>query len=139
MINFGFHVTSNFKIYSNAFFSYFFNVKQNSRMRHKEVHLVKQVLPKHWRSHWRCSVRKGVLRNFAKFLGKHLCQSLFFNKAAGFRPATLLKKRLWCRCLPVKFTKLLRYLFLQNTSDGYFCELYKPQKERTNKTSNRPY
>ena len=24
--------------------------------------------------------RKGVLRNFAKFTGKHLCQSLFFNK-----------------------------------------------------------
>ena len=24
-------------------------------------------------SHWRCSVRKGVLKNFAKFKGKHLC------------------------------------------------------------------
>ena len=30
-------------------------------------------------SHQRCSLRKGVLRNFAKFTGKHLCQSLFFN------------------------------------------------------------
>ena len=38
---------------------------------------------------------KGVLRNFAKFTGKHLCQSLFFNKVAGLRLATLLKKRLW--------------------------------------------
>ena len=28
----------------------------------------------------RCSVKKGVLRNFTKFTGKHLCQSLFFNK-----------------------------------------------------------
>ena len=27
--------------------------------------------------------QKGVLRNFAKFTGKHLCQSLFFNKVAG--------------------------------------------------------
>ena len=27
----------------------------------------------------RSSVRKGVLRNLAKFTGKHLCQSLFFN------------------------------------------------------------
>ena len=26
---------------------------------------------------------KGVLRNFAKFTGKHLCKSLFFNKVAG--------------------------------------------------------
>ena len=30
--------------------------------------------------HRMCSVRKGVLRNFAKFTGKHLCQSLFFKK-----------------------------------------------------------
>ena len=34
-------------------------------------------------SHQRCSVRKGVLRNFAKFTGKHLCQAVFFNKVAG--------------------------------------------------------
>ena len=27
--------------------------------------------------------KKGVLRNFAKFTGKYLCQSLFFNKVAG--------------------------------------------------------
>ena len=26
--------------------------------------------------------KKGVLRNFAKFTGKHLCQGLFFNKVA---------------------------------------------------------
>ena len=26
---------------------------------------------------------KGVLKNFAKCTGKHLCQSLFFNKVAG--------------------------------------------------------
>ena len=34
-------------------------------------------------SHLRCSVKKGVFKNFAKFTGKQLCQSLFFNKAAG--------------------------------------------------------
>ena len=27
--------------------------------------------------------KKGVLRNFAKFTGKHLCQGLFLNKVAG--------------------------------------------------------
>ena len=32
----------------------------------------------------RCSVKKGVLKNFEKFTGKHLCQSLFFNKVAGW-------------------------------------------------------
>ena len=46
--------------------------------------------------------RKGVLRNFAKSTGEHLYQSLFFNKVAGLRPKTLLKKRLWHRCFPVK-------------------------------------
>ena len=30
----------------------------------------------------RCPVQ-GVRRNFAKFTGKHLCQSLFLNKVAG--------------------------------------------------------
>ena len=31
-------------------------------------------------------LKKGVLRNFAKFTGKHLCQSLFFNEVTGLRP-----------------------------------------------------
>ena len=56
--------------------------------------------------------KKGVLRNFTKFTGKHLCQGLFFNKVAGLRPATLLKKRPWHRCFPVNFTKFLRKPFL---------------------------
>ena len=34
-------------------------------------------------SHQRCSVKKCVLRNFAKFTGKHLSQNLFLNKVAG--------------------------------------------------------
>ena len=63
---------------------------------------------------------KGVLRNFAKFRGKQLWQSLFFNKVAGLRPATLLKKRLWQRCFPVNFVKFLRTPFLQNTSGRLF-------------------
>ena len=54
---------------------------------------------------------KGVLRNFTKFTAKHLCQSLFFNKVGGLRPATLLKKRLWHRCFPVNFVKFLRTPF----------------------------
>ena len=54
-------------------------------------------------------MKKGVLRNFTKLTGKHLCQqSLFFNKVAGL----LLKKRLWLRCFPESFAKLLRTPFL---------------------------
>ena len=56
--------------------------------------------------------KKGVLKNFAKFTRKHLPQTLFFNKVAGLRPATLLKKRLWHRCFPVNFAKFLSGPFL---------------------------
>ena len=38
------------------------------------------------------SRKKGFLKNFTKFTGKHLCQSLVFNNIAGLRPATLLKR-----------------------------------------------
>ena len=31
----------------------------------------------------RCSAKKGVLKNFGIFTGKHLCQSLLLNKVAG--------------------------------------------------------
>ena len=55
--------------------------------------------------------KKGFLENFAKFTGKHRCQSLFSNKVASLRPATLLKKRLWHRCFPVNFAKFLRTPF----------------------------
>ena len=54
----------------------------------------------------RCSIKKGVLENFAKFTEKHLCQSLFFDKFA-----TLLKKRLWHKCFPVDFAKFCRKPF----------------------------
>ena len=57
--------------------------------------------------HPRCSIRIGVLRNFTKFTRKHLCQSTFF-----YRPAILLKKRLWHKYFPVNFAKFLRTPFL---------------------------
>ena len=57
---------------------------------------------------------KGLLRNFAKFTGKH--QSLFLIKVQTLRPVTLFKKRLWQKCFPVNFAKFLRAPFLQNTS-----------------------
>ena len=52
--------------------------------------------------------KKGVLRNFVKFTGKHLSQSLFFNKVAA---ATLLKKRLWLRCFPPNFYEISKNTF----------------------------
>ena len=42
-------------------------------------------------SHWRCSVRKGALRNFAKFTGQHLWLSLFFEESCRLSECLLLK------------------------------------------------
>ena len=65
-------------------------------------------------SHRRWSVKKSVLKNFAEFTGKHLSQSL--------RPATLLKKRLWQRCFPLNFAKLLfKHLFYGTPLNDCFC------------------
>ena len=36
-----------------------------------------------YRSRPKVFFKKGVLKNFAKFTRKHLCQSIFFNKVAG--------------------------------------------------------
>ena len=51
-----------------------------------------------------CSMKENVIRNFAKFKQKHLCQSLFLNKFACFL-ANFLKNRPWQRCCPVNFAK----------------------------------
>ena len=57
-------------------------------------------------SHGRCSVKKGVLKYFANFTGKHLCLSLF--------SIMLIKKRLQRGCFPVKFANFLRAPVLKN-------------------------
>ena len=64
--------------------------------------------------------KKGILRNFAKFPGKHLCQSLFFNKVAGLRPATLLKRDSGTGVFLSTLRNFHDHLFLQNTSGGCF-------------------
>ena len=79
----------------------------------KECYFLSDFLPWIFRSS-RPAVfyKKGVLNNFAKFTGKHLCQSLFFIKLADLWLATLLKKGLWHMRCPVNFAKFLRTLFL---------------------------
>ena len=67
--------------------------------------------------------KKGALKNFAKFTGKHLCRNHFFYKVAGLRPATFLKKRFGHMCFPVNFVKFLRSSFYRTHSSGCL-ELY---------------
>ena len=55
--------------------------------------------------------KKGVLRNFAKLTGKHLCQSLFFNKVADLK---YIKKE--------TLAQLFSCEFLQNSKNTFFTE-----------------
>ena len=55
--------------------------------------------------------KKGVLRNFAKFTGTHLCQSLFFGKIAGLRPATLLNKETLAQVFSCEFWEISKNTF----------------------------
>ena len=62
-------------------------------------------------SHQRCSIKK-VFSEISQNSQENICASVFFNKVAGLRRATLLQKRLWHRCFPVNFMKFLRTPFL---------------------------
>ena len=63
--------------------------------------------------------KKGVLKNFAKLTGKHLCQSLFFNKVAGPR----VKRDSGAGVFLWKFWnfKILENLFYRTPPGNYFC------------------
>ena len=71
----------------------------------------------YWRGNFQNkeAASEEFLKNFTEFIGKHLCQSLFFNKVAGLRPANLLKKRLRHKYFYVNFVKFFRTDFLQAT------------------------
>ena len=56
--------------------------------------------------------QKDVLRNFAKFTGKHLCQRLYFNKFADLRLQLSLKRDSVTGVFLCIFGKFLRTHFL---------------------------
>ena len=56
-------------------------------------------------NHESCSTEKVVLKSVAKFTGQQLCRSFFFYKVAGWKTATLLKRRLQHRFFPVNFAE----------------------------------
>ena len=61
-------------------------------------------------SHQRCSVKKGVLRNFAKLTGKHLCQSLFLNKVTG-AACNFIKKDTLAQVFSCEFCEIAKNTF----------------------------
>ena len=66
--------------------------------------------------------KKGVLRNFAEFTGKHLCQSLFFNKVAGlFLDPSLVPKTKKINVIFMWRQVYCRYLDMMTWSITIFC------------------
>ena len=86
----------------NIFFTFFLSVVDStfykSTIKSNCILLLCHVRLRSSRQELFC--KKVVLRNFAKFTGKCLCRVSFF------------KKRLWHRCFPVNFAKILRTSFL---------------------------
>ena len=96
----------------------------------------------------RCSIEKGALINFGKLTGKHLCQSLFFNKVAA---SNFIKKETLAQVFSCEFAKFLRTPFSQNRSGRLLLNhphAYKETLEqpiilnphtKLNFSSNNPY
>ena len=65
-------------------------------------------------SHWRCYVKECAFKNFTNFTEKHQYQSLFLKKATDLQVCNFIKKKLQCRCFPVKLVKFQRTSTLMN-------------------------
>ena len=115
----------------------------------------KKGVLKNFRSRQMVFCKKGVLRNFAKFAWKHLCQCLFLEKFlrtpflqntsggcfwdfavftgkhlcwslfAGFQVWNFIKKRHQHLCFPVNTAKHLRTPILKNISERLLLILWK--------------
>ena len=75
-------------------------------------------------SHPRVFCKKGTRKNFARFKGKHLCQSLFFKVVASLK--------LWHRYFPVNFAKFLRTLIFNRTTPVAASEMLYERGLKTN-------
>ena len=74
-------------------------------------------------SHRRCSGRKGILRNFEKLTGKHLCQSIFLNKVVGLLACIFIKNEALAQVLSCEFCKISKNTCFYRTPPGAcFCQ-----------------
>ena len=71
--------------------------------------------------------KKDVLRNFAKFIGKHLCQGLFFNKVS----CNFIKKETLAQVFSCEFCEIPKNTFftehLWTTASLRWCQIWKPK------------
>ena len=73
-------------------------------------------------------LKKGVVTNFAKFKGKHLCQSLFLSKVAALRPVTLLKRYSDTCFFLCILRNLQEHLFYRTPPGDCFCNEFQKFK-----------
>ena len=92
-----------------TFFQDLFRINKKRQTKILDFFYLRQDLT-HRSSHWRCSIKKGVLKNFLNFTGKHLFQSLFCSK-----------KKLWHGYLLENFAKFLRFAENLRATLGNFC------------------
>ena len=64
--------------------------------------------------------KKGVFRNFAKFTGKHLCQSFFLNKEISKNTFSYRAPPVAASLTPTKFEELLRMVAPSLTKESRF-------------------
>ena len=60
-------------------------------------------------------MKTGFRKNFAKITGKHLCQSLFFNKVAG-SACSFIEKETLAQLFSSEFFEISKNTFLRNIS-----------------------
>ena len=75
--------------------------------------------------HQRCSVKKGVLQNFANFTGKQLCWSLFSIKLQALGLVTLLKRDFSTGIFLWNLRNFKEHRFWRTFSDDCFCMIIK--------------
>ena len=61
-----------------------------------------------------CSIKRGALRNFTKFTGKHQCQSLFINKVVR-AASNFIEKEALAEVLSCEFCKSFNNTFFKRT------------------------
>ena len=66
--------------------------------------------------------KKGVLKDFVNFIGKHLCLSLFLNKVAGLTPIlNNIGERLLLHCTHTTHCYLSVLLYIQHILPHHHC------------------
>ena len=83
----------------------------------------------HRSSHWRCSVKEAVHKKLRQFQRKTPVLKSLFNKVAGLRVCSFIKKGLQHRCFSVKLAKFLRTTLLKNTCEWLLLKISTLEKK----------